>query len=232
MDPILEMAHEHDIKVIEDAAQALGAEYKGRRAGSIGDMGCFSFFPSKNLGAFGDGGMVTTSSDIMREKLMVLRVHGSHPKYYHKALGGNFRLDALQAAILLVKLPYLDRWTEARQSNAMYYRQRFRSQGLDVFITLPVEKEDRHIYNQFVIQVQSHRDALKKSLAEAGIGTEVYYPVPMHLQPCFAYLNASEGDFPNAEAAARKTLALPIYPELTNEQQAYVVQKIKAFYAS
>jgi dTDP-4-amino-4,6-dideoxygalactose transaminase len=232
MDPILELAQAHDIRVIEDAAQALGAEYKGGRAGSIGDMGCFSFFPSKNLGGFGDAGMVTTSSDIMHEKLMVLRVHGSHPKYYHKAVGGNFRLDALQAAILLVKLPYLDRWTEARQSNAMYYRELFRSQGLDVFITLPVEKEGRHIYNQFVIQVQSRRDELRKSLAEAGIGTEVYYPVPMHLQPCFEHLNANEGDFPKAEAAARKTIALPIYPELTNEQQAYVVQKIKAFYSS
>lgn len=232
MGPILEVAQEHDIKVIEDAAQALGAEYKGRRAGSIGDMGCFSFFPSKNLGAFGDGGMVTTSSDIMREQLMLLRVHGSHPKYYHKVVGGNFRLDALQAAILLVKLSYLDRWTEARQRNAMYYRELFHSQGLDVFITLPAEKEGRHIYNQFVIQLQSRRDELKSSLAESGIGTEVYYPVPMHLQPCFEHLNANEGDFPNAEAAAKKTLALPIYPELTNEQQAYVVQKIKSFYST
>jgi dTDP-4-amino-4,6-dideoxygalactose transaminase len=232
MDAILEMAHAHDIKVIEDAAQAIGAEYKGRRAGSMGDMGCFSFFPSKNLGAFGDGGMVTTSSDTLYEQLMLLRVHGSHPKYCHKVVGGNFRLDTLQAAIILVKLPYLEQWTEARQNNAKRYRELFRREGLDGLVSLPVEKEDRHIYNQFVIAVQSRRDELRRFLNEADIGTEVYYPVPMHLQPCFKYLNANKGDFPKAEAAARKTLALPIFPELTDEQQAFVVQKIKAFYSS
>ena len=232
MDPILELAHEHDIMVIEDAAQAIGAEYKGRRAGSMGDMGCFSFFPSKNLGAFGDGGMVTTSSDILYEKLKVLRVHGSDPKYYHKVIGGNFRLDALQAAIVLVKLPYLDQWTSARQANARRYRELFSHEGLEGFVGLPVEKNGRHIYNQFVIAVQSRRDKLREFLNEAGIGTEVYYPVPMHLQPCFEYLNAKKGNFPKAEAAAEKTLALPIYAELTDEQQAYVVQKIKAFCSS
>lgn len=232
MDPILELAHGRNITVIEDAAQAIGAEYKGRRAGSMGDMGCFSFFPSKNLGAFGDGGMVTTSSDILYQRLKILRVHGSDPKYYHNVIGGNFRLDALQAAIILVKLPYLDQWTSARQANAQYYRELFSHEGLDNLIGLPVEKRGRHIYNQFIIALQSRRDELRRSLNESGIGTEVYYPVPMHLQPCFAYLNTKKGDFPKAEAAADQTLALPIYAELTDEQQAYVVQKIKAFYSS
>ncbi|MBW1794979.1 MAG: DegT/DnrJ/EryC1/StrS family aminotransferase [Deltaproteobacteria bacterium] len=231
MDSILELAHAHDIVIIEDAAQAIGAEYKGKRAGSMGDMGCFSFFPSKNLGAFGDGGMVTTSSDILYETLKILRVHGSHPKYYHKLVGGNFRLDALQAAIILVKLPYLDQWTSVRRANAERYHKLFSHQGLDGFVGLPVEKTGRHIYNQFVIAVESRRDELRKFLNKANIGTEVYYPVPMHLQPCFEYLNGKKGDFPKAEAAAEKTLALPIYAELTDEQQVYVVQKIKAFYS-
>ena len=232
MDPILDLAHSHDIMVIEDAAQAIGSEYKDRRAGSMGDMGCFSFFPSKNLGAFGDGGIVTTSSGMLYEKLKILRVHGSEPKYYHKVIGGNFRLDALQAAIVLVKLSYLDEWTSARQANAGLYRELFIKEGMDDLIRLPVEKNGRHIYNQFVIFVQNRRDELRGFLNESGIGTEVYYPVPMHLQPCFEYLNAEKGDFPKAEAAAEKTLALPIYAELTDEQQAYIVQKIKAFYSS
>ena len=231
MEPILELARAQGITVIEDAAQAIGAEFDGRRAGCMGDMGCFSFFPSKNLGAFGDGGMVTTSSDILYEKLKILRVHGSHPKYYHKLVGGNFRLDALQAAVILVKLPYLEQWISARRANARRYRQLFSDQGLNGSIRLPVEKIGRHIYNQFVITVESRRDELRKFLAEANIGTEVYYPVPMHLQPCFEHLNCRRGDFPRAEAAADKTLALPIYAELTDEQQAYVVQKIKAFYS-
>jgi dTDP-4-amino-4,6-dideoxygalactose transaminase len=231
MDPILELAHAHNITVIEDAAQAIGADCGGRRAGCMGDMGCFSFFPSKNLGAFGDGGMVTTSSDILREKLRILRVHGSHPKYYHKLVGGNFRLDALQAAVILVKLPHLEQWTSARRANAQRYRELFSHQGLDGSIRLPVEKTGRHIYNQFVIAVEERRDEVRKFLNEADIGTEVYYPVPMHLQPCFEYLKGKKGDFPKAEAAAEKTLALPVYAELTDEQQAYVVEKIKAFYS-
>ncbi|HID31409.1 MAG TPA: DegT/DnrJ/EryC1/StrS family aminotransferase [Desulfobacterales bacterium] len=231
MEPILELAHAHGITVIEDAAQAIGAEFNGRRAGCMGDMGCFSFFPSKNLGAFGDGGMVTTSSDILHEKLKILRVHGSHPKYYHKVVGGNFRLDALQAAVILVKLPHLERWTSARRVNARRYRELFSDHGLDGSIRLPVEKTGRHIYNQFIIAVEGRRDELRKFLAEADIGTEVYYPVPMHLQPCFEHLDGKRGDFPRAEAAAEKTLALPIYAELTDEQQAYVVQKIRAFYS-
>jgi dTDP-4-amino-4,6-dideoxygalactose transaminase len=230
MDPIVALAREHDLVLIEDAAQAIGAEYKGQRAGSMGKMGCFSFFPSKNLGAFGDGGMVTTSSETLYENLKILRVHGSSPKYYHKFLGGNFRLDALQAAIILVKLPYLDQWTMARQANARRYRELFRHEGLDRIIRLPVARDDRHIYNQFVISVPDQRDQLRNHLHEAGIGTEIYYPVPMHLQPCFNHHDGKKGDFPRAEQAADKTLALPIYPELTEEQQAFVVETIKAFY--
>jgi len=229
MDPILQIAKKHDLVVIEDAAQAIGAEYKGKRAGSIGDFGCFSFFPSKNLGAFGDAGMVTTSSDKLYEKLKILRVHGSYPKYYHKIIGGNFRIDALQAGIISVKLKYLDGWTAARQENANRYRQLFANSGLD-HIKLPVESQGRHIYNQFVISVPKKRDDLRLFLQEAQIGTEVYYPVPMHLQDCFSYLNYKKGDFPVSEQAASHTLALPIYPELTEDQQAYVVDKIKEFY--
>jgi dTDP-4-amino-4,6-dideoxygalactose transaminase len=232
MDPILELARAHNIMVIEDAAQAMGAEYKGRRAGSMGDMACFSFYPTKNLGAFGEGGMLVTNDKKLRKKASILRNQGMDPKYYHKVIGGNFRLDELQAAILLVKLPYLDRWTEARQTNARRYRELFRDEGLDGLVRLPVEKEGRHVYNQFVIEVQSRRDELRKSLTEAEIGTEVYYPVPMHLLQCFESLGGKEGDFPKAEAAAERTLALPIYPELTRDQQAYVVQKIGAFYSS
>ncbi len=230
MDAITQACEGHKLLVIEDAAQAIGAEYKGRRAGSMGDMGCFSFFPSKNLGAFGDGGMVTTSSDLFHEKLQVLRVHGSRPKYYHRLVGGNFRLDALQAAIVSEKFLHLDAWTTARQANARRYRDLFAQAGLDGIIRLPVEKESRHIYNQFVIVVPRERDRLRDYLQQAGIGSEVYYPVPMHLQPCFRFLNGREGDFPKAENAADKTLALPIYPELSEDQQGYVVEKIKAFY--
>lgn len=231
MDSVKEIAARYHLTVIEDAAQAIGAEYQGKRAGSMGDFGCFSFFPSKNLGAFGDGGIVTTNSDEMFDKLRILRGHGSHPKYYHKIIGGNFRLDALQAAIVSVKLQYLDKWTEARQENARKYRELFVDAGLDTSVDLPVEKEDRHIYNQFIIMLADRRDALHRYLQEAGIGTEIYYPVPMHLQECFAYLNYKEGDFPVAERAARHSLALPVYPELSDDQQAYVVGKIKEFYS-
>jgi len=232
MNPILDLAYAHDITVIEDAAQAIGAEYQGRRAGSMGDMGCFSFFPSKNLGAFGEGGMIVTNTEKLKERACILRNQGMNPKYYHKVVGGNFRLDAFQAAILLVKLPYLEQWTLGRQANARRYRELFRGAGLDGLVGLPVEKRGWHTYNQFVISVPSQRDELRQFLGEAGIGTEVYYPVPMHLQPCFADLNAKAGDFPKAETAAQKTLALPIYTELTDAQQAYVVQKIREFYAS
>jgi dTDP-4-amino-4,6-dideoxygalactose transaminase len=230
MEPIIKIAEDRNLLIIEDAAQAIGAEYEGRRAGSFGEFGCFSFFPSKNLGAFGDGGIVTTGSEVLYEKLKVLRVHGSKTKYYHKLIGGNFRLDALQAAIVSVKLTYLDQWSTSRRENAQTYRRLFAAAGLDR-IQLPVEREGRHIYNQFVIHVPEKRDGLRRHLQENQIGTEVYYPVPLHLQECFAYLGYRQGDFPLSEAAADHTLALPIYPELTDDQLAYVVEKIREFYS-
>jgi len=196
----------------------------------MGDFGCFSFFPTKNLGAFGDGGAVTTRSDELYEKLRVLRAHGSKPKYYHHTVGGNFRLDALQAAVVLVKLAHLDQWTSGRQENARKYRELFHKAELEDTVKLPLEAGGRHIFNQFVISVKEERDALRRFLSEAGIGTEVYYPVPLHLQECFASLNYKPGDFPNAENAATHTLALPVYPELVEAQQEYVVDRIKQFY--
>ncbi len=229
MDPVLDLASTYNLMVIEDAAQAIGSEYKGKRAGSMGDFGCFSFFPSKNLGAFGDGGIVTATSDALYEQLHVLRVHGSKPKYYHSFIGGNFRLDALQAAIVGIKLDYLDDWSKSRKKNADTYRKLFETAGLTDQIKLPEEKENRHIYNQFVISVEK-RDELKACLSEHEIGTEVYYPVPLHLQKCFAYLGYQKGDFPVSEYAADHTLALPIYPELTQSQLEYVVDTIKGFY--
>jgi dTDP-4-amino-4,6-dideoxygalactose transaminase len=233
MDPVLELSRANGILVIEDAAQAIGADDKGRRAGSMGHAGCFSFFPSKNLGAFGDGGMVCTSSEAFCERLKRLRVHGAHPKYYHEFLGGNFRLDALQAAVVNVKLGHLEEWTSKRRANAQRYRALFAENGLDHLIKPPAEKRGGlHIYNQFVIAVKDGRDDLRQFLNEWGIGTEVYYPIPLHLQPCFEYLNAEKGTFPKAEQAAERTLALPIYPEIEPEQQEYVVRKIKAFYSS
>jgi dTDP-4-amino-4,6-dideoxygalactose transaminase len=230
MEPIKKIAEDWNLLIIEDAAQAIGAEYEGRRAGSFGEFGCFSFFPSKNLGAFGDGGIVTTGSKDLYEKMKVLRAHGSKPKYYHKLIGGNFRLDALQAAIVSVKLPYLDQWSTSRRENAQIYRRLFAAAGLDR-IHMPLERESRHIYNQFVIQVPEKRDGLRRHLLENQIGTEVYYPVPLHLQECFAFLGYRKGDFPISEAAADHTLALPIYPELTDDQLAYVVDKIREFYS-
>lgn len=230
MDEILQISSKYNLVIIEDAAQAIGAEYKGTRAGSIGDMGCFSFFPSKNLGAFGDGGMVTTNSEELHHKLCILRGHGSNPKYYHSLLGGNFRLDAIQAAVISIKLKYLDQWTKARQQNASKYRELFAEADLGSIIKLPLEKENRHIYNQFVISLNKKRDELRQYLQKAEIGTEIYYPVPMHLQECFAYLNYKKGDFPESEYAADHTLALPVYPELTDDQLEYVVTIIKEFY--
>ncbi len=231
MDPIVEICRRHGLVVIEDAAQAIGAEYRGRRAGSMGAFGCFSFFPSKNLGAFGDGGMVTTSSVEMSERLRILRGHGARPKYYHKMVGGNFRLDALQAAIVEIKLKHLDRWTGARQQNAARYRRYFTDAGLAEVITLPAEKQSRHVYNQFVIRVPGRRDELRSHLQQQGVGTEVYYPVPLHRQECFAGMDVTATPLPEAEAAAAGTLALPIYPELTADQQAYVVEKIGDFFS-
>lgn len=229
LDPILEVAAEKNIPVIEDAAQAIGSfDEAGRKAGSVGDYGCFSFFPSKNLGAFGDGGCVTTRDADIAERLRMLRVHGSKPKYYHSIVGGNFRLDALQAAVLRVKLKYLDGWTAARRRNADTYRDLFRDAGLDGLVTLPADVPG-HIYNQFVIRAQD-RDSLRAHLKEHGIGTEVYYPLPLHMQDCFASWGYSEGDFPEAERAAKETLALPIYPELEPDALSYVVETIASFY--
>ncbi len=229
MDPIMEIARRHGLYVIEDAAQAIGAEYKGRRAGSIGHLGCFSFFPSKNLGGFGDGGMVTTNAPDLADKVKLLRGHGARPKYYHKVVGGNFRLDALQAAVLRVKLHYLDKWTVARQRNAGRYHQLFAESVAP--IGLPFDAGyGRHIYNQFVIRSE-RRDALMAHLKAQQIGTEIYYPVPMHLQECFADLGGRPGDFPVSERAAQETLAIPVYPELTAEMQTYVVRVVQQFYA-
>lgn len=229
MQPIMEVAQRHNLVVIEDAAQAIGAEDKGRRAGSIGHMGCFSFFPSKNLGGFGDGGMTVTNDPVLAERLQLLRGHGAKPKYYHKIVGGNFRLDALQAAVLRVKLRYLDEWTAARQRNAASYRRLFGQTGQEDAIGLPTESPQmRHIYNQFVIR-SSQRNALMDFLKARKIGTEVYYPVPMHTQECFADWGYREGDFPLSEAAAHESLAIPIYPELTEQMQQTVVDAIMAF---
>jgi dTDP-4-amino-4,6-dideoxygalactose transaminase len=232
MDALLALAQRHGLAVVEDAAQAIGAEATGgRRAGSMGDIGCFSFFPSKNLGAFGDAGMCTARNDALAEKLRVLRVHGGKPKYYHSMIGGNFRLDELQAAVLTVKLAHLEAWTLGRQRNADLYDRLFRAAGLDATVGLPHRVPGhRHIFNQYVIRVPK-RDALREHLAAAHIGTEIYYPVPLHLQQCFADLGGRPGDCPESEQAARETLALPIYPELTEAQLNRVVNTIRAFYA-
>jgi len=226
MDPIVELGQRHDLAVIEDAAQAIGATYRGRRAGSIGAMGCFSFFPSKNLGAFGDAGLLTTADDRLAHEVRLLRNHGAEPKYFHQRVGGNFRLDALQAAVLRVKLPHLDRWTTMRRANADRYDRLFGASAAAGRITLPARVKDcEHIFNQYVIRVP-HRDAVKARLDAAHIGTEIYYPVPFHLQECFAGLGYRAGDFPAAEAAAAEVLALPIYGELTEAQQHEVVDAV------
>jgi dTDP-4-amino-4,6-dideoxygalactose transaminase len=229
MDPILKGASENQLYIIEDAAQAIGArDTHGRQAGTMGDIGCFSFFPSKNLGAFGDGGMVITDNEKLAGLLIVLRVHGAEPKYYHKMVGGNFRLDALQAAILRVKLKYLGQWTEQRRQAASRYRRLFEEMKLLDQISL-LKDSPGHIYHQFVARFPG-RDRLQSFLREKGIETAVYYPVPLHLQDCFRELGYRRGDFPNAEAAAGDSLALPIYPEITAEQQRYVVEQVAEFY--
>ena len=231
MDPILEIAARRKLVVIEDAAQAIGAEYKGRRAGSMGQYGCFSFFPSKNLGGAGDGGMVVTQDEECAKKLKVLRNHGSEPKYYHSLIGGNFRLDALQAAVITVKLRHLDSWSAGRQANAARYDRLFAERGLvGKGVVLPKVVMNRHIFNQYVIRVP-RRDDLVKFLKDRGVGSEIYYPVPMHLQQCFADLGLKAGDLPESERAAKETIALPIYPELTDAQAREVVEAIAAFLA-
>ena len=248
MDTIMQIARKHNLKVIEDGAQAIGVQHKdGKRVGTIGDIGCFSFFPSKNLGCFGDGGLVVTNDDELGHKLKILRVHGSEPKYFHKIIGGNFRLDALQAAVLNVKLPHLDSWSEQRRQNAQIYTQLFINSGLAegeghisfdknnkillpkaVYKSVNNKIKNYHIYNQYIVRVQN-RDELRKFLADNQIASEIYYPVPFHLQECFADLDYKQGDFPLAEEAADTSLALPIFPELSEEQQKFVVEKINEF---
>ena len=229
LDPILDEGSRSGVPVIEDAAQAIGATYKMRQVGAQGALGCFSFFPSKNLGAFGDAGLVTTNNQELARRARLLRTHGMHPKYYHHAVGGNFRMDALQAAVLRVKAPHLAAWTEARRVNASRYHRLFAEAGLASVVTLPTEPPGRrHIFNQFVIRA-AHRDQLKQHLDAKGIGNEIYYPVPFHLQPCFADLGHHAGDFPHAERAAAESLAIPIYGELTLEQQRTVVDTVAEF---
>lgn len=241
MDPVVEVASERGLAIVEDAAQAIGAEYRGRRAGSVGHLGAFSFFPSKNLGGFGDGGMVTTNDHDLAEKVRILRNHGASPKYYHRLVGGNFRLDAIQAAVLRVKLRYLDGWTEARRTNARRYRELFTAAGLsdpgvglepteEKPVVLPPElPHRRHIYNQFVVRVL-RRDELVGFLKASGIGCEVYYPVPLHQQECFRSLGYAQGSLPHSERAAAQVLALPIYPELSAQMQERVVEVVARFY--
>ena len=229
MDPIMAAAEHAGIPVVEDAAQAIGSTYKSRPLGGIGAFGAFSFFPSKNLGAFGDAGLLTTNDDALAERARLLRTHGMKPKYYHHLVGANFRMDALQAAVLRVKAPHLASWTAGRQANAARYRSLFRAAGLDGAVTLPFEPADRsHIFNQFVIRTPE-RDALKQHLDAQKIGNEIYYPVPFHLQPCFADLGYRRGAFPHAERAADESLAIPVYGELTLEQQESVVSAIGQF---
>jgi dTDP-4-amino-4,6-dideoxygalactose transaminase len=229
MDPILAIAQRHGIPVIEDAAQAIGATYHGRPAGTMGAVGCFSFFPSKNLGALGDAGLLTTVDAQLAHRATLLRNHGMEPKYHHHVIGGNFRMDALQAAVLRVKAPYLAAWTEARRMNAQRYVRLFHERSMTKRVVLPVEPAGLyHIYNQFVIRV-ADRDGLKAHLDAKRIGNEIYYPVPFHLQPCFAYLGYRRGDFPNAERAANESLAIPIYSELTIDQQQTIVDAIAEF---
>lgn len=247
MDPIMQLANRQRLFVIEDAAQAIGAEYHGRRAGSIGHLGCFSFFPSKNLGAYGDGGMVTTNDDLLAERVRLLRNHGQEPKYFNKLVGGNFRLDAIQAAVLRVKLKYLDGWIEARKRHVERYQQLFReevpdfrvngdstdyAQRIPYKISPPLEIPDsRHVYNQFVVRA-ALRDELRKYLSSKGIGTQVYYPVPLHLQECFKNLGGKVGDFPISESASEHSLALPIYPELKEEMLHTVVRTVAEFFTN
>ena len=228
---LVEICKPRGIAVIEDAAQAIGAEEFGVRAGGIGDIGSFSFYPSKNLGGMGDGGFMTTNDDALADKLRALRVHGSRERYHHKWVGLNSRLDGFQGAVLRVKLPHLDAWSEARKANADRYRTAFRDAGLSEVVGLPTEREDcRHIYNQFVIRVPLHRNDLRDFLTENGVATDIYYPIPLHMQECFAYLGGKAHDLPEAERAADETLALPVFPELKPAQLGHVVETIREFF--
>ena len=225
MDPIMEIANKYNLAVIEDAAQSITSTYKGRKSGSIGTAGCFSFFPSKNLGGIGDGGMIVTNDEQLYERLLVMRNHGSKPKYYHKYIGGNFRLDPIQAAALLVKLPHLNEWSQGRRRNAAYYGKRFAG---TVVKTPYINPDCVTIYNQYVIRVP-RRDEVATYLSEKNIGCAIYYPVPLHLQECFSYLGCKEGDFPESEKAAKEVLAIPVYPELTDEMKDFVADTILTF---
>lgn len=230
MDGLLQIAARQQIPVVEDAAQAIGAEDTQRRAGSIGIMGCFSFYPSKNLGGAGDGGMLTTNDPQLAARLQILRVHGGATEYRHAEVGINSRLDELQAAVLRVKLKYLDRWSEQRRVNARRYDELFHEREREFAVVTPfVREEARHIFHQYVLRVPKHRDDLVKHLAENGVGTGIYYPIPLHLQECFAFLGYRAGDCPEAERAAKETIALPIYPELTENQQRHVVDSLLSF---
>ena len=231
MDAFMSIAREHSLAVVEDAAQAIGAELAdGRRAGSIGDIGCFSFFPTKNLGAFGDAGMCVTNDEMLSQAMRIQRVHGMEPKYFHEAIGGNFRLDALQAVVLNIKLEHLDEWTAGRQTNAALYDRLFNEAGLEGQVTTPFAAPGRHIYNQYIIRV-ANRDALRAHLSAQGVGSEIYYPVALHAQECFRHLDYAEDAFPESNRAAAETLALPIFAELTGEQIEYVVATISDFCA-
>jgi dTDP-4-amino-4,6-dideoxygalactose transaminase len=232
MDAILSIASKHKLTVVEDAAQAIGAEYKHRPAGSMGDVGCFSFYPTKNLGGPGDGGMLSTRRQDIADRLRLLHQHGMQPRYYHQLIGINSRLDSLQAAVLNVKLPHLDRWTAERQLHARRYHELFTAAGLANVLTLPVEApERRHVWNQFVVRVpDGRRDALREHLQQHKVGAEIYYPVALHQQKCFAYLGYTSGSLPKTELATRETLALPIFPELTFPEQQFVVSKVAAFF--
>ena len=229
MQAILEITNSHGIPVIEDAAQALGAEQHQQRAGSMGLLGCFSFFPSKNLGAFGDGGLIVTSDAALVDKIRSLRSHGAKPKYHHALVGGNFRLDAIQAAVIRAKFAHLDEWTGQRQENARLYDEKFAAASLaPELLTTPVRRPGRHIFNQYVVRTQE-RDGLMQHLRGVGVGCEIYYPKPLHLQECFENLGHEKGQFPNAELASRETLAIPVYPELTEDQVERVAEEIIGF---
>jgi dTDP-4-amino-4,6-dideoxygalactose transaminase len=231
MNRIRECAAGLNLTVIEDAAQALGAEFESQKAGAMGDFGCFSFFPSKNLGGFGDGGLIATSSRDAADRLRSLRVHGQTAgSYVHKYIGINGRLDALQALVLDIKLQYLDGWAEKRRANARAYSELFRQKNLEEFIAGPVESAGRrHVFNQFVVRAQN-RDGLLRHLQQNGVGCAVYYPLPLHLQECFSFLGYRQGEFPESERASRETLALPVFPELSESQMSYVAEQIEAFY--
>ncbi len=241
MDPLLEVAERYHLSVIEDACQAIGADYKDQRAGSIGDLGCFSFFPSKNLGGYGDGGLVTCNSAALADQVSLLRNHGQRPKYHNHVVGGNFRMDALQGAVLRAKFDHLENWTEARRYHASLYQQLFTQSGISIpidqlkykeGIVLPVETGfGRHIYHLYMIRTK-HRDELAAYLKKHGIGSEVYYPVPLHLQECFSDMGYKPGDFPNSELAAKESLALPIYPELTEDMVSRVAETVIGFFKS